>query len=46
MMNKCQRCGNDPAENLHPCPFKQEIHDDDELCNCCDDCMHECAMDI
>lgn len=31
----------------HPCPFKQEIHDDrDTLCECCENCTHECAMDV
>lgn len=39
-------CGN-PAEPLHSCPFKEEINDDSEtLCNCCNDCRHECAMDV
>lgn len=35
------------AEELHSCPFKIEIHDDEEtLCDCCEDCEHECAMEI
>lgn len=39
-------CENEAAE-LHPCPFREEIYDDDEFtCRCCDDCTHECAMDI
>ena len=42
---KC-KCGKDGLEN-HSCPFSEEIHDDSEtMCNCCDDCRHECAMDI
>ena len=36
-----------PAAPPHPCPFKQEIHEDNEtLCNCCKECQHECAQDI
>lgn len=39
-------CENDVNEP-HPCPFREEIWDDDEFaCRCCDDCTHECAMDI
>jgi hypothetical protein len=32
----------------HRCPYAAEINDnhDDEFCTCCDDCTHECAMDI
>lgn len=38
---------NNPAQTLHTCPFSSEIHGDDEsLCDCCEDCEHECAMDI
>lgn len=45
--SKCNSCGNAPAKKLHPCPFKVEVNDDDEtLCDCCDDCMDECAGDI
>jgi hypothetical protein len=39
-------CSN-PATEDHTCPFSEEIHNDYEyMCNCCDDCYHECAMDI
>jgi hypothetical protein len=41
---KC-RCGGKGIE-LHPCPFKDEIHGDTEtLCNCCDDCTQECWLE-
>jgi len=30
----------------HTCPFGEEIRDDHSLCNCCETCEHECAMDI
>lgn len=46
---KCQnepRCRND-AESPHPCPYAEEIYDDSEsLCTCCNECSHECAMDV
>lgn len=40
------RCSN-PAQAPGPCPYKSEINDDSEtLCTCCEDCRHECLMDI
>jgi len=40
------KCGGDGA-GLHTCPFAEEIHDDHEsLCNCCEECTENCAMDI
>lgn len=40
------KCGN-PAEDLHTCPYSEDIYGDSEtLCNCCDDCEHNCLMDI
>ena len=37
-----------PAYKKHACQFEVEIHDndDDNYCNCCKTCEHECAMDI
>lgn len=45
---KCQSCGKEFDElPLHTCPFAEEIHNDSEkMCNCCERCTHECAMDI
>ena len=42
------RCGKNPAQNPHSCPYVEEIGDNHggEYCICCDDCRHECAMDI
>jgi hypothetical protein len=28
------------------CPYSTEINDNYEECICCEDCRHECAMDI
>lgn len=42
---KCE-CG-DNAQPRHSCPYREEIRDDWEtLCNCCDSCTRECAMDV
>ena len=43
---KCQQCGKNPALELHPCPYKQEINGDSELCDCCDLCRDQCLEDI
>lgn len=45
--DRCSRCKIAASESPHPCPFASEIHDDDQsLCDCCDECTHQCAMDI
>ncbi len=45
-MEKC-RCGKE-GNPLHSCPYASEIggNDNEEYCNCCDECRHQCAMDI
>lgn len=43
----CSSCGVNLSEELHTCPYKEEIADDFEsLCDCCDSCRYECCMDI
>jgi len=43
----CPRCHEGEAQESHACPFKRELHDDEEtLCNCCKDCEHQCCQDI
>lgn len=42
---KCQRCECD-AEEEHPCPFDADVYNSETLCNCCEKCQNECAMDI
>jgi hypothetical protein len=47
--NKLCKCGkNPPSPDLHSCPFAVEIadNDDEDYCDCCDDCIYECAMDV
>jgi hypothetical protein len=49
LKEKCdarESCRNEATEE-HTCPFLEEIHNNSAtLCNCCDRCRHECAMDI
>jgi hypothetical protein len=42
----CQGCGKDCAADPHICPYQHEINDSEALCNCCQSCSYECAMDI
>lgn len=43
---ECCRC-TAIGQELHTCPFQTEINDDYAYeCNCCDDCMDNCCMDI
>ena len=37
-------CGN-PSEP-DECPFDAELNDNTTICNCCDECIHECFMSI
>jgi len=38
---------NTPAIKKHTCPYAAEIFGDhDSLCDCCEECANECAMDI
>ena len=48
LSDKCNRCDK-PSSGLHSCPYASGINDNDDpeyYCNCCDDCTHECCMDI
>lgn len=47
LSGQCLRCQMSNALLPHVCPYKLDIHDDDEtLCTCCEDCTRECADDI
>lgn len=47
LTDKCERCGAPVPPGLHPCPFAEEINNHfEDVCNCCEECAHECAMDI
>ena len=42
----CPKCGKNPAQEPHYCPYDVEINNDYSLCECCDDCEWECNSDI
>lgn len=40
------KCGQE-GRDMHTCPFKDEIENDKEsLCNCCENCTYDCAMEV
>ena len=39
-------CGTYPKGEPSPCPYAQDINDDDSPCECCDRCKDDCAMDV
>ena len=52
-LTKIQGCGgrtgckNEQSGDSHPCPFQEDVNNDSDFeCFCCEDCTHECAMDI
>lgn len=30
----------------HKCPYRWELHDDETLCSCCEECEDNCRDDI
>jgi len=44
----CEKCGKNPAQEPHPCPYQEEINDnhDPECCTCCPECEQQCRDDI
>lgn len=42
----CDKCGNNPAQGPHRCPYAYEIGDCEDTCNCCADCEYGCAGDV
>lgn len=47
-MAKCQKCEKEVDwDNTHECPYQSDVHNDKEFtCNCCENCMQNCADDI
>lgn len=46
-LSKCQGCGATVEPVLHSCPYQAEINDDDsDVCNCCENCAYECALEV
>jgi hypothetical protein len=44
--NLCPSCKKNPASEPHPCPYGEEIYGSKDECDCCPDCMRQCAEDI
>jgi len=42
---KTCKCGA-PGTEPHHCPYRNEIGDPEELCNCCSDCTAKCAEEV
>lgn len=43
----CESCQKNPRQDEHTCPLAEEINDDSEsMCNCCDECILNCALEI
>jgi hypothetical protein len=41
-----ETCKHGGTDELHECPYKTELYEDESLCNCCAKCENECAMDV
>jgi hypothetical protein len=42
----CSHCKVNPASEPHVCPYAEDVHNVESLCDCCHKCTYECAMDI
>ena len=42
--DKCT-CGEGGAEEQF-CPYSEEIHGEESVCDCCEYCYNQCMMDI
>ena len=43
----CERCGRNPVQELHTCPYQVDMFGDTEtLCNCCHECEGNCCQDV
>jgi len=41
-----RRCPHEGA-TVRNCPYSGDVHNDDkQRCQCCDECAHQCGMDI
>lgn len=44
---KSCRCGNrKKSRDYHVCPFSYAMYGGGQLCRCCEECTHDCAMDV
>ena len=45
--SSCPKCNVGTAIEDHTCPCAEDMNDDHEsLCDCCEDCIGDCANDI
>jgi len=44
-LDMCGRCSKQAAYPA-PCPYAKDVHGEEHICNCCDTCRSDCAMDI
>ena len=42
----CPNCHDKYRESPKPCPYDYEMNSDINLCRCCDECRHNCAMGV
>ena len=44
---KCGNCERNASEELHTCPYQEDINGDyTTMCNCCVGCQNDCVGDI
>ncbi len=45
--HRIRNCEGKGTDELHTCPFREDINNDSEtLCNCCEACTQECSDEI
>lgn len=42
----CDSCGKNPANEPDTYPYRNEINEDESLCNCCNECREDCFYQI
>lgn len=42
----CSSCRKNQSNPLHMCPYKDDINNNQEQCNCCIKCTSDCAQEI
>lgn len=42
----CSSCSKNSANEPHICPYKDDINNNQELCDCCIKCEGDCTKDI
>lgn len=41
----CPSCHKNSEQEMHTCPFFEEIRNDSRLCSCCEQCEKNCEND-